>query len=517
MKKLRVLCFALTCALFVGSFASLPAQAGRTVQISKAILEEGELNQTDWYFADSNIVSRDGTLVVPAETSTSDTRFIAKAVSKADETVTEMTNVDAKLRITALPSGQKFMLAFGLGSIEAFSGQNGNVEMVFSNEGGIVMSIVAYTEAGAETVMEKKNCGVSLNKDFTVDAGITPKGVLTVTINNQKVCEAQLPVSGVGRFGVLQSGSCGAQFSELSYGCSHYESPENTNIDENFDDGEFNINELYSTSKTNGLYPSAIRFEDIDGNMMLRFQNCGLSHIGTKYKYSNFEISFDMPYFLRENVYDENGVQIGKPSSNIGVSFGSEAVNPEGYTYVHDIDLITIRSDSVRSEVRRHWSANLVDMGIVDLTNNEGYSFKLSVVDGHSVCQVKKVTSDEWITIGECDYELQRSGYIYIWSTGNADCAIDNLKITNLDANPNTVEAEYKSSVVTAEDYELTEEEKTLTFREVTEEKEEMKPEVLFVVCCAAGAVVLAVIGIVTGALLKRKKTAKEVKTDEKI
>lgn len=515
MKKLRILVTVLACALFLGNFNSLNVLAGKTVQISEPVLEEGALNNTDWYFADSNIVSKEGVLIVTADTSTSDTRFIAKNVCKIDETVSEMTGVDAKLRITELPSEQQFVFAFGLASIEARSGENGNVEIVFSNENGIKMSVIAYAEKGAETIVDKASCGVSLNKDFTIDASITPKGVLTVKINDKTMCEKQLPVNGVGRFGVLQSGSCGAQIYELKYSCSHYESPENTNISEDFEDSEININELYSESKTNGLYPSYIRIEDWDGNKVLRFKNCGLSYIGTKHKYSNFEISFDMPYILRKNVFEEDGTQVGKPTSNIGVSFGSQEVNPEGYTYVHDVDLITIRPDGVSSYQRKLWSASLVDMGIVDMTNNEGYSFKLSVIDGHTICQVKKVSSDKWITVGEGDYELQKSGYIFIWSTGNADCTIDNLKITNLDENPNLIDVDYKSSIITAEDYELTEEETTMVFREDVEGTDsKANVATIFVACSATGALVLVVLGLVVGTILKRKK--KEVKADEK-
>ena len=340
---------------------------------------------------------------------------------------------------------------------------------------------------------------------------------MTVVINGSKKYEGKLPIEGTGRFGVFQTGKCGAVISEMNYFCSHYETPENSNIFEDFENGDFNVNEFYSTSRTNGCYPSYIGIEEMDGNKVLRFKNTGLAYFATQKQYSNFELSFDIPYFLREDIYDEDGTQLGKKGGNIGVSFGSHQYEAEGYAYVHDVDLITIREDSVVSHLRHIWEApSLVDLGIVSMDNNKGFSFKYSMVDGHAVCQVKALSSDKWITVGEGDYDLQKTGYIYIWSTGNADCALDNIKITNLDENAKVVELEHKSNIVTAEDYELTEAEKTLTFRPVEAEKTGLTVET-FLVCCVAGAASLAVIGVVVGSLLKRKKTAKEVKTNEKI
>ena len=432
MKKIRILVLAIACVTLSGILSPISAFAGKGTTISSPVLEEDNLNQTSWYFLDSNIVSKDGILVIPSDTSTAETRFIAKDVSKVDSEVNEITSIDIKMRLTALPSGQKFILAFGMPSLEAYSEAVGNVEMVFTNEGGLKFGIVAYTETGAQTVLDTRNCGISMTREFTVNAAITSDSVLIVKINGSQICKKKLPVSGEGRFGVLQTGSCGAEITELTHVCSYYETPENTNISEDFENGDFNVNTLYSTSKGNGLYPSAIKVDEYKGSKVLRFQNTSWAYVGTKYKYSNFEISFDIPYFSRETVYDENGVLIGKPSDMLGISWGSEQVEPTGYGYTYDIDLISFRSDLIRSELRNTWSAKLTDLNVTDLETNDGYSVKFTVVDGHTTFQVKALTSDKYITIGEADYELQRSGYIFIWSGGSCNCAIDNLKITNL-------------------------------------------------------------------------------------
>lgn len=517
MKKLRILVLTLACTLFVGNWYSLSVEAGKTVELSSPFSEESEMNNTDWYFADSNIVSKDKTLIIPEDVSTSDTKFVAKTISKVDKSVDQMTGVDTKLRLTALPAGQKFILAFGVASIDASAGGAGSVEMIFTNEDGLKMSIAAYTDAATNMIMETKSCGISMNKEFSLHAVITPEAKMTVMVNGSKVCEAVLPIEGTGRFGVFQTGKCGAVISEMNYFCSRYETPENSNIFEDFENGDFNINEFYSTSRTNGCYPSYIGIEEMNGNKVLRFKNTGLAYFATQKQYSNFELSFDIPYFLRGDVFDEAGTQLGKKGGNIGISFGSQQYEAEGYAYVHDVDMIVIREDAVVSHLRHIWTApSLTELGISNPNGNEGFSFKYSVIDGHAVCQVKKLSSDKWITVGEGDYDLQRTGYIYIWSTGNADCALDNIKITNLDENGKVIELKHESNIITAEDYELTEAEKTLSFRPSGEEKTGFTVET-FVVCCTAGAVVLAVAGIAIGSLLKRKKTVKEVKTDEKM
>lgn len=507
MKRLRIVAMTLVCALLLCVVSPMPVLAGKITTASEPVLEDGALNQTEWYFTDSNIVSEDQVLVIPAETSSADTKIIAKEVSQVDAAVEEMTSIELNMRLTALPKEEQFILAFGLASIEAASQETGNVEMVFTNNGGLKFGIVAYTENGVETILNTQSCGISMNKAFALDAVITSDAVLTVKINGRKLCQTKLPVSGEGRFGVLQTGSCGAKFTSLNYSLSSYETPENTNISEDFESGDFNANTLYSTSYVRDVYPSGIRIEDYNGSKVLRIQNTGLGYVATKYQYSNFELSFDMPYFSREMGYDESGALVERECELLGISWGSEASEPDTYTYEHDVDMIGLRSDMVRSESRKLWSASLTDLGVTDTNTNEGYSIRFTMVDGHMTFQVKALTATKYITVAEADYEYQTTGYIYIWSAGNANCAIDNLKITNLDKNPNLVEVEHESSVMVVEDYVLTEEDTALVFREDAEDAatKKISNEKIFFLCCGAGAIVLVAAGMTTYSLSKKK------------
>lgn len=532
MKKHYRLTILLILTLAAGVLTPVRAYAGKSLQISEPVTTEGSLNQTEWYFSDGSIEcytikeateETPGVYVVKLPGSgASDTGFISKIISHSDKSVDEMTGVEAELTLESMEEGSRLIFAFGLSNIEARSGEKGNVEIALEGGSEIKAGAVAYAEDSVQTLAESRSCGITKGKAFKISASVTPDGLLTADVNGQRLCSAQLPVSGEGRFGVLRVGSSEAVISSLSFRSCFYDTPENSNIVEDFERGDLNLNEFYCTSRYNGLDPSYIRVEDWDGNKVLRFKNIGLAHMGTVYKYSNFEITFDIPYFLNENVYDENGYLIGKPSTNIGVSFGSPLEHPEGYAYVNDTDLIVICPDRLYSYSRKNWSKSLSEVGMGNLSKNEGYSFKFTLIDGHSVCQIKPLSSDKWVTVGECDYN-QKTGHIFIWSTGNSDCTIDNLKITNLDKNPVLIDPGYTSSIITAEDYQLTEEEKTLTFREETapagsdtSEGENENGEIpWFIVWCGGAAVVIALAGFVAGTVIKSKK-GREVKADEK-
>lgn len=459
LKKVRILSLAIASILFFVNL-SLPVYAGKKEVASKLTLltEDGEvINDTDWNITDSNIDKKGNSIVIPQQDATSDTKIISKTSAEVSEDVDNITSAEMNLTLTSLPTGESFVLAFGLQSIEATIGEEGNIELAFTNDGSIKAGVTAYTEDGSKTLIASKGCGVTLNKSFALKMAVTSAGILEVSINNASFANVKLPVSGEGRFGILQTGSCGAVISDLLMKCSFYERPENTDIFEDFEKGEFNSNLFVSSSTDNGVFPSGVSIEDYNGSKVLRFQNTRLAHFCTLHQYSNFEISFDIPYYSRHYTYDEYGNVTGKPCGNLAVGFGEEVSTPVGYAYTSDVDLIVLRSDVIYSENQKSFRANLKDMNLADLESDDGYSFKLTVVDGHYDVAVKSLKANDFKTIATSDFDTQRSGYVNIWSTGNGNFAVDNIKITNLDKNPNKAEISFKSSKLKYEDYELTE------------------------------------------------------------
>ena len=459
LKKVRILSLVVALALFFANF-SIPAFAGKKEVVSKLTLltEEGEvLNDTDWNITEDSIKKQGNNIVISAQDSTSDTKIVSKTVAELSDDVDNISSAEMNLNLTSLPTGQIFALAFGLQSIEATLGEEGNIELAFTNDSGIKACVKAHTEDGSKTLVEPKSCGVSLNSSFSIKMAITASGMLEVSINNAPFANVKLPVSGEGRFGILQTGSCGAVISGLLMKCSFYERPENTDIFEDFEKGEFNSNLFVSSSTDNGVFPSGVSIEDYNGSKVLRFRNTKLAHFCTLYQYSNFELSFDIPYYSRHYTYDEYENVTGKPCGNLAVGFGEEVSKPVGYAYTSDVDLIVLRSDVIYSENQKAFRTDLKNMNLADPESDDGYSFKLTVVDGHYEVAVKPLGASDFKTVAISDFDAQRSGYVNIWSTGNGNFAVDNIKITNFDKNPKKAKVSFKSSKLKYEDYKLTE------------------------------------------------------------
>ena len=510
MKKVQLFVWVIVLSLSILIASPITVSAGKKVVITKPISSDDEgLNQADWNITEDSVVRKGNTIVIVAENATSDTKLISMTNAKASSDVDNIALVSANVKITALPKGERLAFALGLASIESGVCEEGNIEIFFKNDGGIKAGIEAFTEDGTVKLLAPKSCGLALNSNFTIKLVLSASGYLEAMINNTSVGSFKLPVSGEGRFGILQTGSCGAVISDLTYTCNYYETPENTDIFEDFEKGEFNANLFVSSSNDNGIFPSGVMIEEYKGSKVLRFKNTKLAHFCTLHQYSNFEISFDVPYFSRQYFYDEYGNVIGKPCSNLAVGFGEETSTPIGYSYVTDVDLIRLASQTVNSVNQEAFRVELNGTGITDLSTNEGYSFKLRVVDGHYEVFLKSLTATEYKLVATTSFEAQRSGYINIWSTGNGDFSIDNLKITNLDKNPNKIKVEYKSSLLKAEDYIPSKEENEKVFRPVEASEKSILQNNYFVLdlCLISVAIVLFSTGLVFYFLRKHRKT----------
>ena len=313
MKRLAML-FATVCV--VGSVNALPAQAGlkEVVRDTSTVLEE--INESVWHNASSDVTAENGVIVFPNE-STEDTKLTIKTKVKANEGISEMAFVEGTLQFTSLPQGEKFVIALGLATIESELGESGNVEIGFTNEGGLMVSVTAYPESGETAeLMPAKRCG-SLNQT-NVKVSLGSDQTLSLSIAGTQVYSGKLPVNGEGRIGFLQTGSCGVRVSNINIKSYDYERPENCDIEEDFEDGEFNKNLLTSKLIYRSYYDDEpyVGIDEIDGNKVFRFAHAPLCYLGTQYKYSNFEMSFDVPYLQRSNEVNEEGKVVNKASLN---------------------------------------------------------------------------------------------------------------------------------------------------------------------------------------------------------
>lgn len=499
----------------------IPSEAGKVSSVKGLLDAAGQINVTDWYDPNDSLKIEQGNLVIPNE-STAETRIISKLFAQADSVCKEMVEFSCDIQFTQLPENEKFILGFGLPSVEAYSGEMGNVEVEFSNKNGVQASITAYDENGdAHVVAEPKNCGGREGSKMSVKVTITTDKQIVLTVNSSQVLQGTLPVTGEGRVGLLQTGNCGAKVNNLTVKFTQYDRPENTEFVENFEEGIYNIN-LFTMKHIEGVRtPSTICVEEFEGSNVLRFKNTGLSYFGTKHMYSNFELTFDVPYFVRQVVRDEAGNVLEMPTM-FGVSFGdtSKEFASYEYGYAGSTDLVYFETDYVYSHNQKPVliQEKYSDMGFFDKNTNEGFSVQLRMVDGHLTVGMKSLDAENFKVIAKADYDSFRTGYIKMWTLGDGNVAVDNIQLKNLDDGANLTEVPFKAALIEVEPYEYQEEE--LVFmpdvKGQSKEAEEFswKPIVTYTIICSLA--VLIVSAITTAVIIQRKKKMKvEVKADE--
>lgn len=446
MKQGKRVAYILLMAVLVSVFAWSPmkTEAGT----SELVLDTSTLGESEWSNPEGDVTFSENRLVFPKE-STEYTRYISKAKVEADERFANVVSLSATVTFTKMPAGKSFSFGFGLSSIEVLQGEAENIEVIFVNNGGIKVGVTAYDEAGtAQTVAQPKACGISLNKAAKVNVVIGTDSKITVSVNGTTVCTGTLPMTGEGRVGFLQAGECGAEIADLEIRHYKYDTPENTNIDEDFEKGEFDASKLTSRAiDMYNIWPRGQMIEDYNGSKVFMYKQVGLSYLGTIHQYSNFEMTFDVPYIDVVSEYDPaTGTQSRFGQNNFMISIGGEQADWDVDGYSSAIETLVYGAGSV-------YSKNNPEEIFGELTkdpwaeNGRPFSVKVSVVDSVVTAGIKWMEEKEFQTV--LTYKLKNGtpqGYLHIWTSAVGNWAIDNLKITNLDENAKLIETEYQSS-----------------------------------------------------------------------
>lgn len=439
--------------LFSAGIISMPAEAGLSNIVLDRSTYEEEFDSSVWNNPDGDIVIKDGVLVFEND-STEDTRLITKTSVQGNKEIDELVNIQTKMKFTSLPEGEKFVIALGVRAIEARQGDSGNVEITFTNNGGVTVSLIYYDEDGeAQTLKEATRCG-SLNTQMAVEAVVTTEGVLTVKAGGKTLWTVELPVNGEGRIGFLQTGSCGVALSETKVVSHLYDSPENCDIYEDFETGGFNANLL--SSKMQGAsyvcWPSGTGVEDYNGSQVFRYTNSGECYVATKYAYSNFEISFDVPYMQRQSVMTEEGEMVIAGSNRFGVSYGGNDVDFDYAGYTDAVsDVVWFNKNSTITSDRAKVSVDAAALGFPFFATDcdKGFSIKITMQDSITTVYMKWLEEDNYTEVAK--YQLSTTtpnGYLHIWTNGPTNMAIDNLRVVNTDVEPQLVDVEFKTSVI---------------------------------------------------------------------
>lgn len=453
MKSLRIITvtvLALVLVITGGSLNTLRVSAGSSdIVVDNASFLEG-LDTSKWNAPSGDIISENGKIEFPAE-STGDTRLITKVPVAKSSQHDELFAANYSMVFQKLPQGEKFIAAFSLASIEAYYEESGNVELVFENNNGVKVSLVAYDQDGeAVTLVSPKNCGATLGSNVKVSVSATTKGQLHVKVNNTEIYNKECPVDLAGRIGFLQTGNCKVDILSLKIASHKYDTPENTNIVEDFESGSINVNALTSkmTSSCN-YFPAGIQVEEYNGSNVLMFRNANMGYFGTKHQYSNFEATFDVPYMLHTSILRENGTIRTPNHSAFIFTIGDESDEYTTFGYDTAADALVFNSAKVYSMKGEKPSAVFSDKNFYDNKTTDAYSVKIRVVDTMLTVSMKALDATDYQEI--LSYKMGDTtplGYIHIWSNGQANFAIDNFKITNLDKDGQVVEVEYKDGFV---------------------------------------------------------------------
>lgn len=489
-------------------FGLCEAEAGLSRVVVDSASYTEELNTAVWNIPEKDVTVQDGALYFSAESSKY-TRLITKSMVQKSEGSSELVSAGFDLNLKSMPENGEFIVGFGLPTIESFSGEQGQIEVAFVNTNGIQVAVRYFENAGeAQNIIEPKTSGIRIGNQANVAITIGNDKTLTVAVNSRNVASAVLPVDAEGSVGFFQTGKCEAIVSDLVISSSRYDRPENSNFTENFDGDSYNANVLFSKGSPSAYVPSVMSVESYEDNDVMLYENSGPAQIGTRQKYSNFELTFDVPYLLRKNIEDENGKVQYEKSMWIGVSIGDDNIECENADYTYAADMIYFDTDSnVKSFASGHAvvaSSEKYKFFAEDETR--GFSIQVKVVDAHITIGMKWLDEEKFTVIGEYDTadKLTPLGYVHIWTCGPGNFAIDNIKMTNLDENPNLVDVEYKTSKFEVpEDFEYVERE--MIYRPDTERTGDSFNVYLIIPCAAV--VMLLMIG---ASVIITKRRAKE-------
>lgn len=465
-----------------------------------------KLDETVWNAPNGDVTVENNKIIFNSE-SMDGTRLVTRNAIRLSEYHTELFQANYTVNLKNLMDS-KFIVMFALESLESNYGELGNVELVFEDADGLQASLVTYDDNG-ETVVLAENKRVS-GKNLKISVLATTDNVLTVSVNGNKLFGEKVETELTGRVGLAVTGPVEVEISKVDILSHRYDRPENTNIVEDFEKGTINTNTLYSMMKANGGgWPSYLVVEEFEGNQVLMFRNVGTGYIGTVHQYSNFELSFDMPYIQYRSIMREEGSIISDKSRGLVVSFGDELSEYDSLKYRSAPEAIVIGNESINRLKDSSMTANLKDTGYYSRNENIGYSVKIRVVDGQVTIYAKSLASETFDEV--LSYSMGNVtplGYIHIWSNEIANVAIDNLVITNLDDNPNTVELDYKEGFIQSNgDWNYQPMEKKYRDTEIVEEKD--NSPWLWVAVAEAAVGVLFVLGAGAYAIT-RKKSRKE-------
>ena len=311
----------------LGSALLVSAGASRNYIASSSSIVEGYINTGD--FLTSGGVYGAGSSVVFDESLKATSKIVGKTkvMNLASQGVKRLLEAKFTLKLSSLERNGRFSMAFGLPRTSSTVDELGVIEIAFiDHEGTPFFAVIEHFGEGIEDylVAPAPLDVLTLGKKTAVHLDCSTDRKISLSIGANSILDAaSFRESGAGFVGFFSNGRNVATLGDLEiYGYS-YETPENVEYVEYFDDGHYNANVFYSSSQSSFLTPSYLGVDtDETGEGVLRFSHTGPAYISTRYNYSNFVTEFEIPWISREAKRDENGNYTDLISNWFGFAWG---------------------------------------------------------------------------------------------------------------------------------------------------------------------------------------------------
>lgn len=517
MKKVKSLISLLICAILLISVITVPASAGSAITtLTKESFAE-ELSGGDWHNANSDVIVKDGKIVFPAESSTA-TKLVWKNVAKPTDIFEEVTQGDITLNFLKLPKNQKFYVCLGLKTVEADPAYPDTVQIEFENKNGINVKVVSYGQDGTAKTVATKNGVSALNSPIKIDLLMTTKGKLTVSANGAAICSKEtVDFTGNGRLGFLQTGGCNVEITDLNVSNYDYQRPQNSEISEDFNDGDFNLNEFVSALTYASYHPAGIHIDEYKGQNALYFKNVRAGYFSTVNNYSNFEMEIDVLYYETANITDKDGNLVAVKSAPFRIGLGCSTNQFDLNANFNAISSMAITVGGQKSTITvddKEFGCKSHNF-MAGENAERGFSLRIRMIDGLLRVYIKWLDEDKYTRVVEYDRSNlpTPTGCIMI-ASGKGDrvstsAIFDNIKIKNYDENPNTITPEHVTNKFRAPyDDEYVQQE--IVYKDLNGETD--KGFNLYLILAGVAALSILAVGVTSLIVfIKKKKAAKKV------
>lgn len=334
VKKYKLLIAAAAAAVGVAGAGLLPnavtAKAGSSeVYIaSSTSIDDTSINSGD-FLTTGKVAAENGKAKFNTLSEKEKLTTKTKAFNLKEYGVTTLLDFSSTLNFSSFAEDGNFSMAFGLNNLKNETGAEDSFAVKVNYDSAskkFSIGVSEYTKDGEVSVYVPTVIGaIKINRDVTFKVFVDTDCNLTVSVlptgassETKLVSGYGLNVNPEGYISYVSSGRNEITLSDPQILVYEYDAPETIDYTETFDKNGYNSNVFYSASTASPITPSSLSVE----NGALRFKNTAAAYISTRYKYSNFELSFDITDMARTATFDDNGNVVSLINSWFGIAFG---------------------------------------------------------------------------------------------------------------------------------------------------------------------------------------------------